>query len=412
MSDLAADTPDAGRVSDAERARRWRLVLGGTGDDQADGMGDGGLTAIGLGGRDARVDAALGAVYDRAPSGRGRSRAGGLGSSAPGVARWLGDIRRYFPTPVVQVLQRDAVERLHLQQLLLEPELLDAVEPDMHLVTLLVELQALLPEATRASARRVVDHVVREIRRQFEARTVEAVRGAVARSQRLRRPRPADIDWNRTVQANLRHYMPELGTVVPERLVGHARRSRGLARELVIAVDQSASMADSVVYASVFGAVLAALPSVRTQMVAFDTSVVDLTPVLHDPVEVLFGVQLGGGTDIAAALSYCQRRITCPADTVLVLVSDLFEGGNESLLHRRVAELRRAGVTVVVLLALADDGAPSYDHGQARALAELGVASLACSPGAFPELIAAALEGRHIGRWADEHGLHTAVPVD
>ena len=395
------------RVSDSERSRRWRMVLGGIDDGETDQPG---MTSMRLDGHDARIDAALAALYD-APRDRrgGGSRAGGLGSSAPAVARWLGDIRRHFPTSIVQVLQRDAIDRLKLRQLLLEPEMLRAVEPDLHLVTLLVELNRLLPDATRASARKVVAHVVNDIEQRLAARTRHAVRGALARSQRTRRPRPSDIDWGRTIHANLRHYLPEQQTVIPERLVGYGRRQRSLARDVIVAIDQSASMADSVVYASVFGAVLASIPAFRTHVVAFDVAVADLTPLLHDPVDVLFGVQLGGGTDIAQAIGYCQQLITRPADTLLILVSDLFEGGNAALLHDRVAALAQAGVCVVVLLALSDEGAPAYDHAQAAAFAEMGVPSFACTPDAFPELLAAALEGRDVGRWANEHGLHTAV---
>ena len=395
------------RVSDPERARRWRMVLGGIDDGES---AQPGLTGLRLDGQDVRIDAALAALYDAPRDRRGRgSRAGGLGSSAPAVARWLGDIRRYFPTSVVQVLQRDAIDRLKLRQLLLEPEMLRAVEPDLHLVTLLVELNHLLPDATRATARKVVAQVVGEIEQRLAARTKQAVRGALARSQRTRRPRPSDIDWARTIHANLRHYLPEQKTVIPERLVGYGRRQRSLARDVIVAIDQSASMADSVVYASVFGAVLASIPAFRTHVVAFDVAVADLTPLLHDPVDVLFGVQLGGGTDIAQAIGYCQQLVTRPADTLLILVSDLFEGGNAALLHDRIAALAQAGVCVVVLLALSDEGAPAYDHAQAAALAELGVPSFACTPDAFPELLAAAIEGRDVGRWANEHGLHTAV---
>ncbi|MEO5900593.1 MAG: VWA domain-containing protein, partial [Ilumatobacteraceae bacterium] len=325
-------------------------------------------------------------------------------------ARWLGDIRRYFPTPVVQVLQRDAIDRLGLQQLLLEPEMLQAIEPDLHLVSLLIELNRLLPDTTRATARAVVAKVVDEISRRLASRTQQAVHGALARSQRGRRPKPADIDWPHTIQANLRHYLPEQRTIVPQRLVGYGRRQRSLARDVIVAIDQSGSMADSVVYAAVFGAVLAQIPSLRTSVVAFDTSVADLTPMLHDPVDVLFGVQLGGGTDIAQAIGYCRQLVTRPADTVLVLVSDLFEGGNAGLLHSRVDELVRAGVTVVVLLALSDEGAPAYDHDQAATFAALGVPSFACTPEVFPDVLAAALEGRDLGRWASEHGMMTAAP--
>ncbi len=379
---------DVARVSETERLRRWRMVLGG---GEADGTG------AELGGDDVRIDAAMGAVYDqdgiqRSRSGRGSGRAGGLGKSAPRVARWLGDIRTYFPKPVVQVMQRDAIERLDLKQLLLEPELLESIEPDIHLVTLLVELNHLLPDETRATARQVVASVVAELEQRLTDRTRTAVHGALARANRSRRPRPGDIDWLRTVHANLKHYQPKYGTVIPERLVGFGRRRRSLAKDVVIAVDQSGSMADSVVYASLFGAVLAQLPALRTRLVAFDTTITDLTPVLHDPVDVLFGVQLGGGTDIAEALGYCRRLVTRPADTVLVLITDLFEGGNPDVMRSRVAHLVRSGVTVLCLLALSDEGAPVHDQVAAADLVALGATVMACTPDQFPDVLAHALE--------------------
>ncbi len=380
---------DLGRVSETERLRRWRLVLGG---GEADGTGGE------LGGDDIVIDAAMAAVYDqdgsRRNGGRGSGRAGGLGRSAPRVARWLGDIRTYFPKPVVQVMQRDAIERLDLRQLMLEPELLESIEPDIHLVTLLVELNHLLPDETRATARQVIATVLADLEDRLTDRTQSAVHGALARANRSRRPRPGDIDWLRTVHANLRHYQPRYGTVIPERLVGFGRRQRSLAKEVVIAIDQSGSMVDSVVYASLFGAVLAQLPALQTRLVAFDTAITDLTPVLHDPIDVLFGVQLGGGTDIAEALGYCTRLITRPTDTVLVLISDLFEGGNAELMRARVARLVRSGVTVLCLLALSDEGAPVHDQTAAADLAALGATVMACTPDQFPAVLADALEGR------------------
>ena len=380
-------------VSEVERLRRWRLVLGGA---EADG------TQVELGGDDARIDVALGALYDldtSASRSSGRradrrpARQGGLGRSAPQVARWLGDIRRYFPREIVQVMQRDAIERLDLRQLLLEPELLGTVEPDLRLVTLLVELNRLLPDETRATARQVVAQVLADLERLLADRTRAAVQGALARANRSRRPRPGDIDWMRTVHANLRHYQPQLGTVVPERLVGFGRRQHSLARDVIVAVDQSGSMADSVVYASLFGSVLARLPALRTSLIAFDTAVTDLTPVLGDPVDVLFGVQLGGGTDIGRALAYCRQLVTRPAATVLVLISDLFEGGNAAVLLAEATELTRSGVTLLVLLALSDDGAPAHDHAVAAELTALGATVMACTPDRFPDVLAAALAG-------------------
>ena len=377
MSELA-------RVGEAERLRRWRLVLGG-GDDG---------TGASLAGEDIRIDAALAAVYDVAPRGRGGQRAGGLGASAPAVSRWLGDIRRFFPSSVVQVMQRDAIERLNLRRLLLEPEMLAAVVPDLRLVTTLLELNRLLPDTTRATARQVVATVVREIEARLARRTEQAVSGALHRSARTRRPRAGDIDWHRTIRANLRHWLPAERTLVPEHLVGFGRRTSSLARDVIIAIDQSGSMADSVVYASVFGSVLASLRSIRTHVVAFDTEVVDLTAQLHDPVEVLFGVQLGGGTDIDQAVAYCASLVERPTETIFVLLSDLFEGGARDSLVARMGEMVRRGVTCVALLALSDDGTPSYDHDHAAALAEVGVPAFACTPDAFPDLLAAAIERR------------------
>jgi hypothetical protein len=407
------------RVSETERRRRWRLVLGSAADGALDDSSDAGSSDAGgsdadssdagssgaggpgggghgLRGDDVAIDAALALLYDR-PGDDGRRgaskgrRGGGLGRSKPGVVRWLGDIRRYFPTPVVQIMQRDAVERLDLKQLLLEPELLGSVEPDLHLVTLLVELNRVLPDETRATARQVIASVLADIERRLTDQTRQAVRGALARSTRTRRPRPGDIDWPHTISANLRHWIPEHHTLVPERLIGHGRRQRSLARDVIIAVDQSGSMADSVVYASLFGGVLAQLPALRTQFVAFDTAVTDLTPFLHDPVEVLFGVQLGGGTDIANALGYCGQLVERPRETVLFLVSDLFEGGNSDLMLRRVGEFVASGVTVVALLALSDEGTPAHDHGHAAALSALGAAVMSTTPADFPAVLHDAL---------------------
>jgi len=395
----------ATRVHEGERLRRWRMVLGAGDAESPDGTG------VSLDGEDRQMDAALSALYDAPPSsgqrGRNQRRAGGLGASAPTIARWLGDIRRYFPSGVVQVMQRDAIDRLNLQRMLLEPEMLAAVEPDIHLVSTLLSLQHLLPDTTRATARIVVAKVVDDLQQRLAEPTLQAVRGALARSARTRRPRHSDIDWDRTVRANLANYQPSLKTVIPERLVGYARRATAMRREVIIAIDQSGSMSDSVVYASVFGAALASVRSLQTRLIAFDTAVADLTEHIQEPVDLLFGIQLGGGTDLNRAMAYCQSLVTRPNDTVLVVISDLYEGTAGGDFVSRIASMARSGVTCVALLALSDDGAPAFDHAAASALAELGVPAFACTPAAFPELLAAAINHHDLTRWAGDHGLVT-----
>jgi Mg-chelatase subunit ChlD len=375
-------------IPNSERLRRWRLILG---DEAA------AATQVELRGDDLGVDKALQALYDS-------DRRGGLGSSSPNIARWLGDIRNYFPSSVVRVMQQDALERLDLRRMLLEPELLATVEPDVHLVGNLMALSNVMPQKTKETARQVVRKVVDELIKRLAAPTRQAVLGSLNRAIRNRRPRHNEIDWHRTIRANLRHYQPRYRTIVPETRIGYGRKRSSL-RDIVLCVDQSGSMASSVVYAGIFAAVLASLPAVSTRMVVFDTEVVDLTENLQDPVDLIFGVQLGGGTDINRALAYCQGLIRRPQETILVLISDLYEGGSDAEMLKRAAALAGSGVQLVALLALSDDGAPGYHHANAAAFSALGAPAFACTPDLFPDLMAAAINRQDLGMWAAARGI-------
>ncbi len=383
-----------------ERQRRWTLALGA--DDGGSGLSE----------SDQRMSEALTRLYgDGEEEKKGR---GSLGGSAPRVAKWLGDIREFFPAPVVQVIQKDAFERKGLRQMLLEPELLATIEADVNLVADLVALRGAMPDKTRDTARAVIGKVVAELMERLERRTAEAIRGALDRSRRTRRPRFADIDWPRTIHRNLRHYQAEHRTIVPETLVGFMRQQRRIVDldEVVLCVDQSGSMASSVVYASIFAAVMASLPVVATKLVCFDTAIVDLTEELADPVEVLFGVQLGGGTDIDRAIAYCESRIERPTKSHLILISDMYEGGNAASLVDRLARLVVSGVNVIVLLALTDSGRPSYDPRLSAEVAGLGIPVFACTPDQFPDLMATALRREDVHRWAADSDIKLVRPED
>lgn len=358
-----------------EAHRRWRLVLGGEPEDRRE-----------MSEQDRGMDRVLEALYDS-------DKRSGLGSASPKVHRWLGDIRSYFPRSTVQVLQRDAMERLGLDRMLLEPEVLETVVPDVHLVATLLSLKGMIPAKTRATARMVVGKVVQEVERRLAQNLREAVKGAVDRSTRSLRPRMQEIDWDRTIRANLKTWDPSRRILIPERILGHGRKGRGL-KHVVLCVDQSGSMATSVVYAGIFGAVLASIRALRLSMAVFDTEVADLSEHLHDPVELLFSTQLGGGTDISLALGWVQQQVVRPSDTVVVLITDLFEGGDEGQMLQRAQEIRASGATCVCLLALSDDGKPAFDARNAAKMQALGWATFACTPDRFPDLIARALEGR------------------
>ena len=375
-------------MSNESIIRKWRLILG---SNQNDGTG------LGLKDLDIKLDQTLEALYDN-------ERKGGLGASSPNVARWLGDIRTFFPSRVVQVMQQDALKRLNLTQMLFEKEMLENVEPDVNLVATLMTLSRVIPDKTKDTARQVVRKVVDELMRKLAAPTQQAIIGSLNRSIRNRRPRHNEINWHATILKNLKHYQPEYKNIIPETRIGYGRKRNSL-KDVVLCLDQSGSMGSSVVYSGIFGSVMASIPAIKTKMVVFDTAVADLTEELTDPVELLFGVQLGGGTDINAALTYCKQIITRPLDTVLVLITDLYEGGNEAEMRKRATELVAAGVQVVVLLALNDEGAPSYDHAHAQFFSNLGIPVFACTPDKFPDLMAAALSKQDIGLWAAKEEL-------
>ncbi|MGP1421651.1 MAG: VWA domain-containing protein [Tannerella sp.] len=374
------------KTNDEETVRRWRLVLG----REYDGTG------LSLSEMDMKIDRSLEAVYGD------HERRGGLGASAPKVSRWLGDIREFFPQSVVQVIQKDAIRRLNLTSLLTEKEMLQHVVPDVHLVATLMSLSRAIPEKNKEIARQVVRKVVEELLQKLSSPMQQAVTGALNRSSRRRNPRHNEIDWRATIEKNLKHYQPDYRTIIPEVRIGFGRKRRAL-KDIILCLDQSGSMGTSVIYSGIFGSVLASIPSVSTRMVVFDTAVVDLTDELQDPVDLLFGVQLGGGTDIHQALAYCCELITRPEETVMVLVTDLYEGGDEKEMRKTFVSLVNRGVQLIVLPALNDDGAPSYDKDNARFLAEIGVPTFACTPDKFPELMAAALNKQDITLWASQH---------
>ena len=378
-------------MDNQDRLTRWRLLLGG---------GDAEGTDINLVGDLKHMDEVLAELYDS-----NNAKKGGLGGSKPKVKRWLGDIRKYFPSSVVRVMQQDAYENLGLKEMLLEPEILDTMEKDISLVATILSLKDVIPSETKDTARQVVLEVVMELQKKLYQPLIQAVKGALDKSVRNHRPKLHEIDWDKTIRANLKHYMPEYKTVIPEKLIGYGRKGRGSLKDIILCIDQSGSMATSVVYASIFGAVMASMKAVKTHMVVFDTNVVDLTDNLSDPVDLLFGTQLGGGTDINKALKYCQGLITRPNDTIVVLITDLFEGGNEKALIERAKRIKASGVQLITLLALSDEGKPIYDQQVAQTFTNMEIPCFYCTPDLFPDLMAHAIEQKDLWKWGSDRGM-------
>ena len=388
---------------------KWRLILGG---EDADGTGQK------LSGSDLEKDLALAALYEY-EEGEGfnydpsdednpgcRGKSGGQGKSNPGIARWLGDIRKYFPKTVVDILQNDAMEHPQIKEkMMFEPEILEKAEPTVDLIVTLMELGKLIPSKTKATARKVVQKVVDELLRKLENDFIQAIQGAISKTTSNRRPNYNEINWGKTILRNLKNYQPEYQTIIPEQLYGYGRKNRKKLKDVILCLDQSGSMGSSVVYSGIFGSVMASLPSIKTKMVVFDTEVTDLSEDLKDPVDLLFGVQLGGGTDINKALGYCKTLVTKPDETILVLITDLYEMGSPEGMMNKLKELVQNGVQVIVLLALDDDGTPSYDKGISSRVNALNIPVFACTPDLFPDLMASAIRKQDIKVWAGKNGV-------
>lgn len=398
---------------DPEQVRRWRLILGASAEQKLQGAGNPQGTPL-LSDEDLLMDEALAAIYEGEGTGSGagfsgqgngntsRSRSAGLGASSPKLAKWLGDVRHFFPPDVVSVIQADAVERKGLTQLLFEPELLSQVKPDIGMVATLMSLRGQIPERTKETARALVREVVDDIMKRLEQDLTRAVTGALNRRRHSPLPSLSGLDWGATIRKNLKHYDQERGLLIPEKVYFFDRSRKSKEWTVILDIDQSGSMASSVIYASLVGSILASMPSLETKVVAFDTEVVDLSEqCAHDPVDMLFGIQLGGGTDINKSLQYCEPFITEPKKSIFILVSDLYEGGNRTEMIRRLKEMHESGVKTVCLLALSDDGVPSYDESVAKKLAQYGIPCFGCTPDKLAELIEGALKGMDLQQLAD-----------
>jgi Mg-chelatase subunit ChlD len=363
---------------------RWRLVLGAPAQPLTDEMT----------GAAAACDTALDWLYGRDPGlsrggvRRGGTREGGSGPSALTTVDWLDDIHRLFPKETIERLERDAIERYELHEVVTDPAVLSRIEPNQALLRAVLRTKHLMnPEVLRL-ARRIVEAVVRDLIKRLAPEVRLAFTGT-----RTRRPsafgRSRDFDFRRTIRANLAHYQPEERRILIEHPRFFSRVRRHLDQwQLILLVDQSGSMAGSVIHSAVTAACLWNLPGLKTHLIAFDTQVADLTADVADPVELLLKVQLGGGTDIAKAVQYGASLIENPRRAILAVITDFYEGGDEFRLVRSIAHLAEQGTQVLGLAALDEEANPSYDRVLAQRLADAGAHVGAMTPGELAAFVA------------------------
>jgi len=363
------------QTDEKKHLSRWKLILGTEADPENH-------TPLNAG--EKKLDKALSGIYG------GNNRKGGIRKSYPNVADWLEDIRNYFPTEVVSMVQLDAIERLGLIELLAEKEVADKIEPDIRLVSAILSLRGSLPEEVKETARIVIRKIVDKVRHLVQSKTEKAYNGYLLRQSKRKNPYKSELDWRKTILRNLKHYNEETQTIIPEKIYAFPRNKKQN-KKIIVLVDSSASMSNSLVYASIYGCVLASLPALSTSLIMFDSEVADVSEYLDDPTDLLFGKELGGGTNISKALQYAAGLVDYPDRTILFLISDLEEGYYPERVIPAFAALHNKGVKCICLTTLSDEGNPEYDKQMAANLSTMGIAVFGCTPDQFPSLLIQAL---------------------
>lgn len=385
-------------MQQSQQMQRWRLILGQDSDSRLSKMNMPALST-----EQALMDSALASIYNKSEQGGfGNGGGAGHGPSSPQISRWLGDVRTLFDKELVKIIQNDAMTRCGLKQLILEPELLENTEPDISLASAILTLKDMIPKRSKESVRAFIKKIVEDINKLLEQDIKRAVTAAVNKREHSPIPSASALDYKMTIRRNLKHWSPELKTLIPEHFYFFERAAVSAANKwtVILDIDQSGSMGESVIYSSVISCILASMAALKTRVVAFDTNIIDLTDKCSDPVDLLYGFQLGGGTDIDKSVAYCGQFIENPKKTLFFLISDLCEGGNRAAFIRRMEEMKALGVTVVCLLAISDRGKPYYDESIANKLAAFGIPCFACSPQLLPELLGFAIKGRDISEFS------------
>ena len=361
--------------------RRWRLALGRYAQNSLGG----------LSGRDGDADRVLDYLYSREHAKRGQSWGKGPGSLDPtqmSAINWLGKARSIFPNKVFETLQDHALDRYGITDLLKDPKALESLQPNPAMLKVLLSFHGRAQPDVKAKLRAIAEQVIKEIVERLKSDIERAFSGKRNRFKRSNLHSAANFDWRATMRANLATYDPERKRIIAERLYFNSRERRKLPWRVILCVDQSGSMTDSIIHSAVMAAILAGLPGIDVKMVLFDTSIIDVSDNLTDPLETLLSVQLGGGTDIGQAVAYCESLVNNPERTIFALITDFCEGGSPRTFYAALARMFEARVKLIGLAALDDVGTPVFDAAIASRAAELGMKVGAMTPYEFARWLA------------------------
>lgn len=373
-----------------EQVKRWRLILGQYADEHLNANDNLGLY-------DKQIDQALDYLYQHEYRSRGlltedkndsESRRGGNQSSAYNTVNWLRQSRKLFPKSTFERMQNQAIERYQLEGILNDPNAVKELQPNFNSVRLLMSLRGKLSNSVQNEVKALIRKVVDEILKKIQMNFINAMTGKKNRFRRSLIKNNQNFDWRATIKANLKNFDQNKQQIIIEKAIFNSRANRQLPWDIILCVDQSGSMDSSIFYSAVCASIITQLPAVRLHLFVFDTQVVDLTHLASDPVEILMTVQLGGGTNIGYTLNYAEQKIINPSRTVMVVVSDFYEGVNLTNLYNTVTRLNANRVKMLGLAALDYSATPVYDLQVSQELANRGMEIAALTPEHFATWLA------------------------
>lgn len=357
-----------------ENLNKWRLILGKNAERHIDFAGSYAPTIS-----FEHMEETLDFLYQN-EYGESLMRTGGSGSSAPYIAEWINEVRRLFPKKTVEILEKQALDHFNMTELLTDKEVLQKIEPNTELLKTILQFKHLMQNDVKQEARKIIKKVVTQISEQLQTEIKRSLLGKLNRNMPSNVKSIRNLDIKRTISRNLKNYDTQNNRLVLKDIYFSSRTKRHNKWKVIIAVDESGSMLDSVIYSAIMAGIFANLPMIDIKLVIFDTEVVDLSGYVDDPVEILMGMQLGGGTDIAKAVSYCESLCTNPHETIFVTVTDLYEGGNVRNLYKTCSGIIGSGSKMIFLTALDREANPIYDHTIGQNLANMGAFVGAMTP--------------------------------
>ncbi|QDT48953.1 VWA domain containing CoxE-like protein [Symmachiella dynata] len=375
---------------ESHQLARWRLVLGK--DAEAHNIGCEEDAAC------QRIESLVGFLFDDSASGGGGSQGGERSGGGPAghpltVPEWVEAVNELFPHQAKEVMQRELIRRRGIDQLLESPELLEKVEPNVDLAKTIMTHRDLLTPKTRVLARKLIERVVQQLKERMQIQVEQAITGAIRRDKHSPRAVYRNLDLSTTIRRNLKNYDRDLQRLLVDRLYFYAAERKKRPWHIIVAVDQSGSMLDSAIFSTIMASIFYELPSVRTSLFLFDTEIADLSEMVGQPVDILLSVQLGGGTNIAKAVTYAEQITREPARTIVVLITDFYEGGSESDLVNKIGEMAQAGIRLIGLGALGYDARPDYNKATAKKCRKAGMDILVCTPEKLAECMAQIILG-------------------